>query len=116
VLNADIVTVVDGVEGYFAVPIAKEDRHKTAIRLPISMEADGMFQLTVVLFGLKNGGTAFDRWMTSITAPLEDVVSMRDDIAITTTGGWVKPTSRWRSATRPQWRTSCKSLVLQEGA
>jgi transposase InsO family protein len=49
------------------------------------MEADGMFQLTVVLFGLKNGGTAFDRWMTSITAPLEDVVSMRDDVAITTT-------------------------------
>jgi transposase InsO family protein len=84
VLGADMVTLLDGVEGYFAIPITKEDRHKTAIRLPISMEADGLFQLRVVLFGLKNGGTAFDRWMTSITAPLEDVVSMRDDIAITT--------------------------------
>lgn len=83
--SADMISKFDGTEGYLAVPIAKGDRHKTAIRLPVSMDTDGLFQLTVSLFGLKNSGAAYDRWMNSVIRDLPDVCSYRDDLFVTTT-------------------------------
>jgi hypothetical protein len=86
VRRSDLTTKMDGVEGYFAIPIAKGDRPKTAIRLPVTPNTFGLFQLCVALFGLKNAGAAFDRWMNSIVAKFNrpTVVSLRDDIFLTT--------------------------------
>lgn len=80
--TADILTVGDGVEGYFTIPIAPSDRHKTAVYLPTSMETDGLFQLTVCLFGLRNAGATFDRWMNNTLSPFDDACSFRDDVFI----------------------------------
>lgn len=86
VRRSDLTTKMDGVEGYFAIPIAKGDRPKTAIRLPVTPNMFGLFQLCVALFGLKNAGAAFDHWMNSIVAKFNrpTVVSLRDDIFLTT--------------------------------
>lgn len=82
--TADILTVGDGVEGYFTIPIHPNDRHKTAVHLPTSMETDGLFQLKVCLFGLRNAGATFDRWMNNVLAPFGDACSLRDDVFIRT--------------------------------
>jgi RNase H-like domain found in reverse transcriptase/Integrase zinc binding domain/Chromo (CHRromatin Organisation MOdifier) domain/Integrase core domain/Reverse transcriptase (RNA-dependent DNA polymerase) len=84
-LKADLVTCLDGTEGYLAIPIQEKDRHKTAIRLPVSMETDGLFQFNVCLFGLRNAGQAYDRWINRIVAGLDSVCSFRDDLFVTTT-------------------------------
>jgi len=87
VMRSDITTTMDGVDGYFAIPIAQEDRPKTAIRLPLTEESWGLFQLKVALFGLRNAGSTYDRWMNSIVNKFgkpDTVASLRDDLYVTT--------------------------------
>lgn len=86
VRRADLVTKMDGVDGYFAIPIDPADRHKTAIRLPVTENTFGLFQLKVALFGLRNAGASYDRWMNRIIAKFDrpSAISLRDDIFIAT--------------------------------
>ena len=80
--RADLVTKLDCSEGYLAIPMYEGHKSKTAIHLPLSDSQDGLFQMKVCLFGLRNAAATYDRWMNSITASHDDTVSMRDDIFI----------------------------------
>jgi hypothetical protein len=84
--RADITTKMDGTEGYFAIPIHPDDKHKTAIRLPITESTWGLFELNVALFGLCNAGASYDRFMNRVIAELDmsNVLSFRDDIFVST--------------------------------
>ena len=59
--GAKYFTQLDLAAGYWCVPIAEEDRHKTAFSVP-----RGKYQCLRMAFGLKNSGPTFQRNMDAI--------------------------------------------------
>jgi hypothetical protein len=77
--RARYFTTLDCASGYLQVPIAKEDRHKTAFST-----ANGHFEFKRMPFGLKSAPSTFQRMMNSI---LSEIIGDRclvymDDILI----------------------------------
>ncbi|XP_070212629.1 uncharacterized protein [Littorina saxatilis] len=70
---------LDLTKGYWAIPIAKEDRCKTAFSTSL-----GTFQWIYMPFGLKTAGSIFNRMMRKLLGPLNrrDVHHFMDDILI----------------------------------
>lgn len=79
--KAKYFSKVDLAKGYWQIPVAKEDRPKTAFTTP-----KGQFQWKVMPFGLQNAGAVFTRMMRRLLDPLdlEDVSNFIDDILIAT--------------------------------
>jgi hypothetical protein len=59
--KARYFTALDCASGYLQIPIAKEDKHKTAFST-----ADGHFEYIRMPFGLKSAPSTFQRMMNSI--------------------------------------------------
>ena len=72
---------LDLTKGYWAIPIAEEDRDKTAFTT-----SKGQFRWKNMPFGLKTAGSVFNRMMRKLLQPLnrEDVYHFMDDILIAT--------------------------------
>ena len=59
----EVLSFMDGTAGYHQIPVAEEDRHKTAFRCP---GFAGAFEYVVMPFGLKNAGATYQRAMNLI--------------------------------------------------
>ena len=59
----EVLSFMDGTAGYHQIPVAEEDRHKTAFRCP---GFAGVFEYVVMPFGLKNAGATYQRAMNLI--------------------------------------------------
>ena len=70
--------------GFWQVPISEEDREKTAFMTP-----DGLFQFTVMLFGLCNAPATFQRTMDHVVAGLQWITCLvyLDDVLVYSHGG-----------------------------
>jgi transposase InsO family protein len=78
-LGAQVFSKLDLAAGYHQVQVKEEDRHKTAFR-----SRYGLFEYTVMPFGLCNAPATFMRAMNEIFHPLLDacVVVYLDDILV----------------------------------
>ena len=72
-------TVIDLKSGYWQIPMRKEDAAKTAFRT-----ADGLFEFTVMPFGLRNAPATFQRLMDVVFSSLkwQGLLVYLDDIII----------------------------------
>ena len=83
--RAKFITTFDLTKGYWQVPIAKEDKPKTAFATPF-----GLFQFNVMPFGLQGAPSTFQRMMDNLIRGMERFTSAyMDDIAVYS--------SSWRS-------------------
>ena len=76
-----IFSVIDLKYGFFQVPLAAESRVKTAFVTP-----RGLFQWRVMLMGLTNPPSRFQRMMTDVLRPAKASSPYMDDILISTPG------------------------------
>ena len=76
--KAKFITTLDLAKGYWQVPMKEEDRTKTAFATPT-----GLFQFTVMPFGLSGAPATFQRMMDSLVRGLEGFTGVYlDDIII----------------------------------
>ncbi|GFV57428.1 hypothetical protein TNCV_1608731 [Trichonephila clavipes] len=72
-----IFSKIDLFKSYFKIPIAKEDKEKTAIIAPF-----GLFEFNIMSFGLRNAPSTFQRFVNEVLFGLEFVFSYLDDILV----------------------------------
>ena len=74
-------SVLDMRDGYHQVPLKKEHRPYTCMSTP-----NGIYQWTVLVMGLKNGGAIFQRMMEWVVGGMEGVDVYIDDVIVGSTG------------------------------
>ncbi|KAK7092391.1 hypothetical protein V1264_008140 [Littorina saxatilis] len=72
-------TKIDLAKGYWQIPMATQDKHKTAFQTPL-----GLFQCTKMAFGLVTAPATFARMMRKLHLEENMAVSFFDDILIAT--------------------------------
>ena len=76
--NAKYISTLDLAKGYWQIPMDQQDREKTAFSSPL-----GLFQFTVMPFGLSGASASFQRMMDQTLRGLNDFVGVYlDDIII----------------------------------
>nr|XP_015210947.1 PREDICTED: uncharacterized protein LOC107078390 [Lepisosteus oculatus] len=76
--NARYISTLDLTKGYWQVPLAKEDKAKTAFAKP-----EGLYMYRFVPFGLHGAPTTFQRLMDRILRPYRDfAAAYLDDVVI----------------------------------
>ena len=80
VTHAKFFTKIDLSKGYWQVPMSPESKPLTAFLTP-----DGLFQFTVMPFGLVNAPASFSRIMRRLLNGLDGVVNYIDDILVYST-------------------------------
>lgn len=77
--GAVVFSKLDLVKGFFHIPVAEEDVHKTAITTPF-----GLFEFVRMPFGLCNAPQSFQRFMNKVLFGLDGVFVYVDDILLAT--------------------------------
>ena len=76
--KANFISTMDLTRGYWQVPVAEQDRHKTAFNSPV-----GFFQFRVMPFGLQGAPATFQRMMDRLlTGAYEFAAAYLDDLVI----------------------------------
>ncbi|XP_068245255.1 uncharacterized protein [Palaemon carinicauda] len=77
VSNAVYVSKIDLLRGYYQVPLADNTKPLTAFTTP-----DGLYQYTVLPFGLKNAPAVFQRLMDQVISNMPGIRVYLDDIVV----------------------------------
>ena len=83
VAGAPYITTLDLTKGYWQVPVAKEDREKTAFTTPF-----GLYQFTRMPFGLQGAPATFQRMVDKILNGLNDFAGAYIDDVIVFSRSW----------------------------
>ena len=76
--GANFFSTLDLTEGYWQIPVEETDRPKTSFSMP-----SGLYQFTMMPFGLKGAPATFQRLMDRVIAGLDGFVSAYlDDVII----------------------------------
>ena len=75
--KACYITTLDLAKGYWQVPLASESRAKTTFSSPL-----GLFQFTVMPFGLQGAPATFQRLMDSVVSGLDFCAAYLDDLIV----------------------------------
>ena len=90
-LIARFISTIDLTRGYWQMPVAAEDQHKTAFVTPF-----GLFQFKVLPFGLSGAPASFQRLMDRLINSYQDVsAAYLDDLVIFSSFSVVRGKSIW---------------------
>ena len=81
--QAKFITTLDLAKGYWQVPVAKEDRHKTAFVSP-----RGLYQFKMLPFGLCGAPATFQRMMDQVIRGMDKFASAYLDDLIIFSASW----------------------------
>ena len=76
-IGTAVFSKIDLIRGYHQIPVAEEDRKRTAVTTPF-----GLFEFLRMPFGLRNAGQTFQRAMHAVLQGLPNVYVYIDDILV----------------------------------
>ena len=72
-----VFTKLHCLKGYYQIPMAKNDIHKTAITTPI-----GLYEYNMTPFGLRTASNTYQRYIDQVTRGLDFCYAYMDDVLI----------------------------------
>ena len=81
--KAKFITAVDLTRGYWQMPVAAKDQHKTAFTTPF-----GLFQFRVMPFGLNGAPASFQRMMDLVVDGMQDFAAAYLDDLVVYSDSW----------------------------
>ena len=90
--NARFISTLDLTRGYWQLPVAEKDRHKTAFTTPY-----GQFQFKVLPFGLSGAPSSFQRLMDKLIKGCEGFTSAYLDDLVVFSNSWQEHLSQLRT-------------------
>ena len=81
--SATVISTLDQAKGYWQIPMAPDSQEKTVFVTPF-----GLFEFTVMPFGLHNAPATFQRMMNYVLRECQDITGAYIDDVVIFSHGW----------------------------